>query len=355
MALPHPDPDFHRLLRVLRRQGEPDRVPLVEFWCDQEMMEAIGGQPIPPATEGERALDAVIHFWYVAGFDYVCVGPLVSLPSKYLAAEDTAILKHDHRSWMDEGIGVIASWEDFDHYPWPRPEEVDYARLEYVGRRLPEGMKIIASLDPGGQMELLNTLMGYTGLSYALHDDPALVAAVADKVQALLTTTCAALAEMPGVGGIVLGDDMGFKTATMISPGDLRRYVFPCHRALAQIAHAHELPLILHSCGELGAIMDELIDDIGFDAKHSFEDVILPVSEAKRIYGARVALLGGIDMDVLSRASEEEVRRYTRQVIEACAPGGGWALGSGNTLANYIPAPNYLAMLDEGRRYGGRR
>ena len=42
----------------------------------------------------------------------------------------------------------------------------------------------------------------------------------------------------------------------------------------------------------------------------------------------------------------------TRQVIEACAPGGGWALGTGNSVANYIPVGNYLAMLDEGRHYG---
>ena len=350
-----PDPDFDRLLKVLRRQGEPDRVPFIELWCDPEMMEAIGGRPVrgwQSREERERALDGMIAFWHGAGFDYVCVGPLVNVPGKHYAAEDTAILKHEKRHWQDEGIGVIASWEDFERYPWPRPEDADYFAVEYVARHLPEGMKIIASGDPAGQLELLNILMGYTGLSYALHDDPALVAAVAEKAQALLTSIFATMAEMPGVGAMVLGDDLGFKTATMISPADLRRYVFPCQKRLAEISHAHGLPFLLHACGDLSAIMDDLIDDVRIDAKHSFEDVILPVTEAKARYGDRVALLGGIDMDVLSRGSEDEVRRYTRRVIEACAPGGGWALGSGNTLANYIPVPNYLAMLDEGRRYG---
>lgn len=88
-------------------------------------------------------------------------------------------------------------------------------------------------------MEILLTLMGYTGLSYALHDDPALVAAVAEKGQELLTTIFSTTAQMPGVGAMCLGDDMGFKTATMISPADLHRYVFPCQRRLAQISHAH--------------------------------------------------------------------------------------------------------------------
>jgi uroporphyrinogen decarboxylase len=54
---------------------------------------------------------------------------------------------------------------------------------------------------------------------------------------------------------------------------------------------------------------------------------------------------------MLCRGTEEEVRAYTRRVIEACAPGGGYALGTGNTVANYIPVQNYLAMVEEGQNY----
>lgn len=34
------------------------------------------------------------------------------------------------------------------------------------------------------------------------------------------------------------------------------------------------------------------------------------------------------------------------------APGGGFGFGSGNTIANYIPLENYLAMLDKAKRVG---
>ncbi len=56
-------------------------------------------------------------------------------------------------------------------------------------------------------------------------------------------------------------------------------------------------------------------------------------------------------MDVLARGTEEQVRAYTRRCLEECAPGGGYALGSGNTIANYVPTRNYLAMLEEGREF----
>ena len=43
---------------------------------------------------------------------------------------------------------------------------------------------------------------------------------------------------------------------------------------------------------------------------------------------------------------------FTRLLVERCAPGGGWALGSGNSVANYVPVDNFLAMLEEGFRAG---
>ena len=194
--------------------------------------------------------------------------------------------------------------------------------------------------------------MGYVPLALALKDEPSLVEAVAQKVGELLVHLYTTAAEIPNVGALWIGDDMGFRTATMISPDDLRRLVFPWLGRIAGIAHAKGMPFLLHSCGNLSQIMDDLISTVGIDARHSFEDAIQPVSEAKRLYGDRVALLGGVDMDFLCRASEEDVRAYTRHLIDACAPGGGWALGTGNSVANYIPLSNYLAMLDEGYRYG---
>jgi uroporphyrinogen decarboxylase len=57
-------------------------------------------------------------------------------------------------------------------------------------------------------------------------------------------------------------------------------------------------------------------------------------------------------MDLLARGSEAEVRRRARQILESCAARGtGYCLGTGNSVANYVPARSYLAMLDEGRRW----
>jgi uroporphyrinogen decarboxylase len=137
----------------------------------------------------------------------------------------------------------------------------------------------------------------------------------------------------------------------MISPAHLRELVFPWHKRMVEAVHKAGRFFLLHACGNLTEVMDDIID-VGFDGKHSFEDAIMPVSEAKKRWGSRIALLGGVDVDFLCRASQARIREYVRSVLRQCAPGGGYALGTGNSVANYIPVANFLTMLEEGWRSG---
>lgn len=361
LLIENPVPDFSRLEKVLRNEGEPDRVPFIELFADAEVMAALVGEPIrrddyrdPAAgdrSQTNRALDRIIKYWYHMGYDYMTVGCPLVFHITWHGSQDTAALPKEERRWVDEQQGVIKSWEDFERYPWPDPVDVDHYAMEYVARHLPDGMKIIF-MGPGGQLENMMWLMGMVNLAMNLKDDPALVKAVSQKVGEMLVGIWNTVAGMDRVGAMWLGDDMGFKTGTLLSPDHLREYVFPWQKKLVEITHAHGLPFLLHSCGNLAAIMDDLIDNVGIDAKHSYEDVIMPVTEAKERYGERIAILGGIDVNVLCRSTEEEVRSYVRHVLDACMPGGGYALGTGNSVANYIPLQNYVAMLDEGRNYG---
>jgi len=343
-----PEPNFERFLKVVRRQGEPDRVPFAELFHDYEIMEAIQGPP-PADEDGQAAWRA--KFWRDLGYDYISQGANIGFPHASRVAADTADLSRGDRGWMEEAKGPITSWEEFETYPWPEVTPATFEGYERLARHLPDGMKIAAMI-PGGPFENVTFLMGFETFSYALIDQPDLVAAVARRVDEVLCTVVETTAAMDCVGAQWLNDDMGFKNGPMASPDTLRTYIFPTQKRICEIAHRHGKPILLHSCGNLEEITAELIDEVGIDAKHSFEDVIMPVWEVKRRWGKRMALLGGVDMDVLARGSEEQVRAYTRRCIEECAPGGGWALGSGNSVANYLPVGNFLAMLDEGWERG---
>ena len=51
-------------------------------------------------------------------------------------------------------------------------------------------------------------------------------------------------------------------------------------------------------------------------------------------------------------AQSSSCRGLTISAVKASAPGGGYCLGSGNSIANYVPLENYLIMLDDGWKVG---
>ncbi|MCK4249760.1 MAG: uroporphyrinogen-III decarboxylase-like protein, partial [Candidatus Omnitrophica bacterium] len=217
---------------------------------------------------------------------------------------------------------------------------------------LPDDMCVlIGNKNVGHFCQLLMGLFGYENLCYQLYDNRALVKAVSQKLAEINEKMMKIFMSFRRVKMIFVADDMGFRSGTLISPDDLREFVIPAHKTIAEIAHAHNIPYLLHSCGDIEVVIDDLINDVKIDGKHSFEDNIILISEAQKQYGDKIALLGGIDMDFLCRADEKTIRQRVRKTIELFNGTGGFCLGTGNSVANYIPLDNYLIMLDEGRNF----
>ena len=144
-------------------------------------------------------------------------------------------------------------------------------------------------------------------------------------------------------------DDWGFNTQPFLSVKDMRKYVYPWHKKIVETAHKAGKPVILHSCGNFDEIMDDVIDVLKYDGKHSYEDIILPVEEAYERWGSRIAILGGIDVDFMIRSTPEEIQKRCRSMLERVGDRGGYALGTGNSVPEYIPQENYFAMIDVAR------
>jgi len=377
-----PKPDADRLYAALSRRGVPDRVPFMELFADGEVMAAILGKPLNYFTkelrsrkEWEERMLALIEFYEMLGYDYVradtrdfettlklyeqnrrvlSAGKVGSRAYRYKTADVAAELNRGERLWANENVGVIADWDDFKSFPWEDPEtiaEEGNAGLEWVCDHVPSGMGVVTGA--GSVLEPVMWLMGIKNFYVSLYKQPDLVDAMFRKVgEPSIERFKLAAKTSRKILAFWGSDDWGYKNGLMISPAMMRKWVFPVHKKMAEIAHSRGSLYLLHSCGNLRIIMDDIIDYIKVDAKHSFEDTYLPVTEAKKIYGDRIALIGGIDMDVLARGNPEEVREYVSNVLKICKQGGGYCLGSGNTVANYVPLENYLTMLDVGFQEG---
>ena len=338
-------PDFEQFLKVLTRTGTPTHLPFYEHIASSGFMATRTGTRIDTMRITDDGYWQIyVDFWLGMGYD--CVP--MEIPLNCPLPEG-----HHGTSEESEAFVVFRSMADFDAYPWPdESTPLDFSHFERVAALLPDGAKIVGGVC-AGPYEWCSMMLGTVGMAFALADEPELVDAVFAKIGRLHSSAVRQLATMESIGAVRQGDDLGFKSSTFLSPALLRRLVFPTYTTMVQETHANGKPFILHSCGNLAAIYDDLIDGCGIDAKHSFEDIIMPVEDFKAQYGKRVTPLGGLDVDMICRGTEAELRAYARTKIERCFADGYWALGTGNSLTNYMPVENYLIILDEGMKVTG--
>jgi uroporphyrinogen decarboxylase len=350
-------PDWPEFVETILRKRTPRRVHFIELFLDAEVQQAIAKRydlmqdwvPNDPV----RGFELQVRIQRFLGYDYVRAGlDGLNVPLKRVSIEDTAALKREGgRSFQDEHVGPITNWEEFEKYPWPDPAKAGTTTLEWYEKNLPDDMCIIASGGFAHFAEYLCWLMGYETLCYALYEQRDLVEAISRRLEAMFRSSLKIMLQFDRVKVVWGSDDMGFKTGPLFSPADMRRFVLPGHKLMAQMSHDAGRPYLLHACGDLSSIIGDLVNDVKIDGKHSFEDTIERVIEAKDTYGKRIALLGGVDVDFLCRADEKQIRARTRETLRKCMPGGGYCLGTGNSVANYIPLGSYLAMMDEGRKF----
>lgn len=403
--LENPKPDFEAMEKVIKGEKEPEKVHFVEEFSDPEIIRYITKnlfeEKFPDLDEIWASVGSNSHFqkkidnflktgkfklidgkpdiirlrrditfYYRMGFDYVPdLYPwsiLLALLTARLRAENASKsgvrqakdttkgeCSRGIRNWQEEKTGIITSWEDFRKIEWDKVNIDSIGLEEYfkiAEQNLPPGMKmpIVGTLfNPG----VIGNFFSFEYFCYFLYEKPDLIKVTLDKFGQINYELYERAISLDCVGFMWHADDFAFSSGTLVSKNHLKQYVLPWFKRYSQLAHNYNKTFWLHACGNMYDLMPELINDIKIDAKHSFEDKILSVIEFKKKYREKVAPLGGVDVDKLCRLSEHELRSYCRNILDKCMPGGRYAYGTGNSVANYIPVKNYLIMMEEGYKY----
>ncbi len=340
------EPDFTRLRRVLFLEGEPDRVPNAELHVDWQIKQAFLGHPIDSVQDD-------VDFWYQAGYDYIY------LRANYeyrMVGDGKADEDHTYAGdmqvteWSEDTPSLISSWEDYETYPWPDPETIDFSNLEECSRCLYPGMKIISGV--GGIFTRVWRIMGFDIFSYSLVDQPDLVAELFRRVGETQLAVFRKIVDMDEIGAMWYGDDLAYRSGTMVHPNILREHLFPYLKAMGEICREKDLPFVMHSDGDLRAILPELLD-MGLNGLHPIEPMAMDSRQLKEEYGDKLCLLGNIEIgEILTNGTPEEVEAEVRDRIRSLAPGGGYVVGSSNTVAHYVRLENFQAMIRATRKYG---
>jgi len=339
-------PDIEQFKLTLKR-GKADYVPVAELGIHPLIKAKFLGRPI-------QTLKDDVDFWHQAGYDYIKLQPAADFnPDKlFLQDNENTTLNDDgsvSRNWATEGKGIISSFDDFEKYRFPEKSDFDYARFEEVRQYLPEGMGVIGQY--GDIFTMVWELMGFEEFSLALYDNPKLIEALFDKIGNLVLSMFEYFAESDNVDVMWYSDDIAYASGLMLSPAVLRQYFFPWLKKIGSLAKSADKPLIYHTDGALFEVMDDIID-CGVDALHPIEPQAMAIAEVKQRYGDRLSLIGHVDVDLLSRGTPEQIRDQVRKNIEEAAYNGGYCVGSGNSIPEYVKFENYLAMLAAAKEFG---
>jgi len=337
------EPDYNNLVLAARNQ-KPKRTPLYEHIVSNRIMEAVSGVKISGGETGDKKSDMTEHYknynkaFKILGYDAISyeICAAGSMPgSGSLGA---------HKD------GEIKDRRDFDRYPWDKIPGIYFENsafyLECMREAIPAGMKLVGGVG-NGLFECVQDVTGFMDLCYIRNDDPELFGLLFKAVGDMLYNIWDKFVDLYDDMFCVyrFGDDLGYKITTMLAPDDVKKHIIPQYaRIIDLIKRKTGKPFLLHSCGNLFEVMDDIINIAKVDAKHSNEDVIAPFSELVKLYGDRIALFGGIDTDALCDISGIDIESYVKEVVTPLINMPGIAIGSGNSITDYISPVRYAKM-----------
>lgn len=346
-------PDFNRIVTTLQHQ-EPDRVPLAEVAIDYKIMSQYLGREVR-----DEDVAAQVEFWTRAGYDYTLL--TVGLMRPGGVTQDSQISKviqkslvegrreEEEESWNIWKKARIHNPADLETFPWEKAANLDFSKFYEIQEYLPEGMKIIAT--SGKIFTLTWMLMGFENFGVSLKLDPNFTREVIERVAKIQLDGLRQVVSLPNVAAIWAVDDIAFGTGPIIHPRELRKYIFPWYEEFGKICHDRGLYFFFHTDGIVLDFVEDLIA-LGVDALHPIDPTCMDIAALKRKVNGRLALIGNISNQLLEEGTPDEVAALTRQRLREVAPGGGYCLGSGNSVPDWAKLENYKAMVETGLKYG---
>lgn len=335
-------PDYNNLLAVLNNQ-RPERIPLYEHHIDAPFISKARGKEV--VLHGNKAADyeeyyrQITSFWKdmtYDGFDY-----------------EAAICEiyPGHGAILGGMQGPIQNRDDFEKYPFDDIPKIFWEtytpHLEALRKVMPAGMKAFGGCGYG-IFESSQDLVGYEYLSVMQYLDPDLFRDIFLKMGDLYEELWSEMLKRYGDLFVFcrMGDDLGFKTSTLLEPDTIRTHILPQYKRVINTVHNAGKKFLLHSCGNIFEIMDDIIA-LGIDAKHSNEDEIAPYEKWIELYGDRIGLFGGIDVNTISLNTYDEVFKIVSEKGKKYRDlAKGYGLGSGNSIAEYVPVEGFQGMID---------
>jgi uroporphyrinogen decarboxylase len=350
-------PDKARLIGAMRRQ-KIDRVPNVEVVIEDQIVQrmlgryagntlAYGGDPAKGMADADKIRPMYPNDW-------IDICRLIGQDTILLEALWTPFKMRSPSGRLVPISGrPVKCRADFERLVMPCDADIE-ERLRYVR----EYKQAVAGTDIGVGivfatffMTINEFLMDLQDFLVACYEDRDFIELMLDVSTEYWVKFSRALVK-EGVDWCYTADDFGFKSGLMMHPHVLKELWFSRYRRIMEPLMDADVTVMCHSDGKIDEIVPWIID-FGIHALNPMDPYCVDYRDYKRRFGDRIALWGNIDLTFpLASGTPEDVERDVREHMEVLKPGRGYICSSSHSITNYIPYPNWVAMINSIHKYG---
>ncbi len=354
----------------------PDRVPIFECLVNDGILEHFGGEYIKSGdAEGfiracSKCLDVCHPLW---------------LPEKPRIEKDSDYLyrlkKSNSLVWNKWGLhpGFTKKYERWTNWIIERPFRTDDECVEWIKKQIEKEeawqpddnfardyqkrVKIMKKWKDDMVYPDIHTmdglyknylLIGMEKFIYIYYDHPELIRKWIKVTNERILRKLEVKSRYHNSFVAMIWSDLAAKGGSLFSPGMLENICYPYLKEIVDLLHSRNFKVIFHSDGDMLKLLPVLVDKVHIDGFNTVEvGAGMNVRQVKQEYGDRLVLVGGMDADILTRGTKEEVIAETKKLIDVAGKNGGLLIASSiGELNNSMPTENILAYFKTIWDYG---
>jgi uroporphyrinogen decarboxylase len=336
--------------------GKPDRVPIFDFLEGRRIFkEVLGKEIISPSgsdiTECSMKLGLDAVFIAYGGFynsENVELGDIYT-------DEWGVVYKNTGVSWPIDPPYMAAMKDRSDFEKWLKniPDPFLENRLDDINTALKISNGRIAVIGGViGPLTLAILTLGFEGMLMKLMDEPDMVEEIF-RISTDFHKVAVEKMVSAGADAIFVCEDLGYNDGIFAPPDIYRKYLFPYLSSLIDEIRIKNVPVLLHSCGNVNEILDDLAG-FGISALHPLQRKAgMDIESVRKRYGTKLCLIGNIDAtDTLAYGSVMAIENEVRNTIDIAGRDGAYVLASDSDYHDGIPPKNFIAMIKAAGRYG---
>jgi len=157
------------------------------------------------------------------------------------------------------------------------------------------------------------------------------------------------------IDAVRFSDDWGGQRGLLISPRMWREFLKPYLKRMYDQAHSQGYTVFIHSCGDISAILDDLVE-IGVNVFNPFQPEVMDIAGIIERYAGRLVFYGGLSIQkTMPFGTTGEVRAEVGNRLELARRHGGYIIGPCHDMPRDVPFENVLAMRAMLQDQSGRR